>query len=127
MRLGQRKQSTDQDRGIEDPPREVRVQRSKQATFIKASCNVGGAICFVRGGTNGQGSRLVRLFQLASPEPFGNGIVVFGLSRTVVDRLRNDAALVNAVNALLKAGTRLSLHKNKLVASVGNANAAKSK
>jgi hypothetical protein len=23
------------------------------------------------------------LFQLASPEPFGNGIVVFGLSRTV--------------------------------------------
>jgi hypothetical protein len=127
MRLGQHKPSTDQALVIENPPRAVRVQRSKQTTYIKASCDVGGAICFVRAGTSGQSSRLVRTFQLIPPEPFGDGIVVFGLRGAALERLRNDDALAEAVGALLKAGARLTLQKNKLVASVGNAKATESK
>jgi len=127
MRLGQNKPSIDQDFVVQDPPRAVRVQRGKQTTFIRASCDVRGSICFVRAGASGQSSRLVRILQLVPPEQFGDGIVVFGLSGATLERLRNDDALAEAVDALLKAGTRLSLQKNKLVASVGNANAAKSK
>jgi hypothetical protein len=127
MRLGQHKPSTDPDPVIENPPRAVRVQRSKHTTFIKASCEVGGAVCFVRTGASGQISSLVRIFKLVPAEPFGDGIVVFGLSGSTLERLRNDHALSKAVAALLKAGARLSLQKNKLVASVGNAKAAKSK
>ncbi len=126
MRFGQYKPSTDPDFVVADPPRAVLFQRGKRATSISASCNVSGSICFVRAGSSGQGSRFVRIFRLVPPEPFSNGVVVFGLSGSALARLQHDDALVEAVDVLLKAGTRLSLQKNKLVVSVGNSNARKS-
>ncbi|WP_147329485.1 hypothetical protein [Paraburkholderia sp. DHOC27] len=110
-----------------EPLRAVRTVRGRQTTITSAACAVDGAICFMRAGASGQGSRFVRIFNLVPPEPFGDGLVVFGLSSAVVERLRRDGELVQAVNGLVKSGGRLTLQKNKLTFTIGNTAARKLK
>jgi TonB family protein len=103
----------------DDPFRSVSIKRVKSTTFITASCNVNGSLSFIRTDKSTQGLRLIRLLGLQPPEPFSDGIAVFGLRGAVLDALRNDQEMVGAVDALLKTGTRLTLQKNKLVATSG--------
>jgi TonB family protein len=117
MSSEQTKPPTGQEFVSGDPLHSVSIKRVKSTTFITASCNVNGAISFIRTDKNTQGARLTRLFGLQPPEPFSDGIAVFGLHGAMLDALRNDQEMVSAVDALLKTGTRLSLQKNKLVAT----------
>lgn len=95
----------------------VSIKRVKSTTFITASCNVNGSISFIRTDKSTQGLRLTRLFGLQPPEPFSDGIAVFGLRGALLDALRHDQEMVDAVGVLLKTGTRLALQRNKLVAT----------
>jgi TonB family protein len=121
MRLEENRPPADQ-----GSPRTVSLQRAKQVTFIKCSCNVSGSICFVRADSGGMSSRLIQMFRLLPPEPFSHSVAVFGLSGSTLPTLRGDDELRSAVDALLKAGNRLQLQKGQLVATVSNTKAAES-
>jgi hypothetical protein len=108
-------------------PRAVTVQRTRQITFIKASCNVRGALCFVRSTAGGWRAQLIRVFRLIPPESFSDDIAVFGLHGTKLDALRNDDEFNRAIHALVEMGVRLSLQGNKLVATVRNRKAGDSR
>lgn len=117
MSLEQTNPSSGRESVSGDPFHSVSIKRVKSTTFMTASCNVNGSVSFVRTDKSTQGLRLIRLFGLQPPEPFSEGIVVFGLRGAMLDALRNDRETVNAVGALLKTGTRLTLQRNKLVAT----------
>ncbi|MGF6764755.1 hypothetical protein P3T24_005089 [Paraburkholderia sp. GAS33] len=123
----QQNPSNDSGTVIAELPRAVRVLRGKQTTSIRVSCDVAGSVCFMRAGASGQGSHLVRLLKLTPPEPFGDGIVVFGLNGSILERLRRDDAFAEAVVALLKTGSRITLQNSQLTFTIGNSNASKSK
>lgn len=125
MSSEQTKPPTGQEFVSDDTFHSVSIKRVKSTTFITTSCNVNGSISFIRIDKSTQGLRLTRLLGLQPPEPFSDGIAVFGLRGALLDALKNDQEMVNAVGALLKTGTRLTLQKNKLVATfIKSSNAA---
>jgi TonB family protein len=126
MGIEQNPPISDQESASDAQFRAVRLQRTRAVTFFSAACEVKGSLCFVRSDKRGQSAWLIRLLRLTPPEPFSDGIAVFGLRGATLDALRNDGELVRAVDALLKMGTRLSLQGNKLVANIGNGHASAS-
>lgn len=124
MRSEQTKSPANRESISDDPLRSVNVKRTKSATLISVSCSVKGSVCFVRAGKSGQGSWLIRLFGLLPPEPFSDDVVVFGLGGRALDAVRSDREVADAVSALLKSGTRLSLQGNKLTATVSKSSNA---
>lgn len=108
-------------------PRDVRVRKGKQTTTISVPCSVGGSVCFMRPGPDGQGSRFVAAFRLVPPEKISDDVVVFGIDGSTLNGLRRDEEFIDAVRPLLKSGSRVSLGKNWLSITVGNAKARDSK
>lgn len=100
--------------------RVVTVRRVKKMTLLGTACNIGGAVCFIRSGAQGQTRWLSRLLRLTPSEPFTEGVVIFGLSGQALDTLKGDAKLVKAVDNMLTMGTRLELQNSRLTLTVGN-------
>lgn len=111
---------------VADVTRVVTVRRVKKLTLMGTACNIGGAVCFIRSGAQGQIFWLSRILRLAPPESFINGVFVFGLRGQALDALKRDREFMKAVDVLLSMGTRLELQDGRLILTVGNAHVKKS-
>lgn len=95
-------------------PRTVRVTKAKNRTFIKTNCDTVGSVSFVRSRGRYGASWPVRALGLMPPAPLNEGVDVFGLGGSLLQRFAQDELLNTAVDTLVSAGRVLTLQDGGL-------------